>query len=191
MLSLIRLPAVPAIMSPRKTGERMLPVRPMGQYGSTVQRFDVVSSCSVHLRRQRSTMARFAHWRRSVLGAVSVGAALALAAVNTPAASAQDGHGSHARKVGHVWTIIFENKSYESTFTGLNQNSYLWKTLPRYGELLRQYYGTGHYSLDNYISLVSGQAPAPDLQADCPQYTNVAPGYPAADGQVYAGSGCV
>ena len=64
-------------------------------------------------------------------------------------------------KIGHVWTIILENKSYEATFTGLNQNSYLWKTLPSYGELLRQYYGTGHYSLDNYISLVSGQAPAP------------------------------
>ncbi len=94
-------------------------------------------------------------------------------------------------KIGHVWTIILENKSYESTFTGLNQNSYLWKTLPSYGELLRQYYGTGHYSLDNYISLVAGQSPAPDLQADCPQYDNVAPGFPAPDGQVYASNGCV
>ncbi|TQJ08491.1 alkaline phosphatase family protein [Lapillicoccus jejuensis] len=94
-------------------------------------------------------------------------------------------------KIGHVWTIIFENKSFESTFTGLNQNDYLWKTLPSYGELLRQYYGTGHYSLDNYISLVSGQAPAPANQADCPQYVNVAPGFPAPDGQTYASTGCV
>ena len=97
----------------------------------------------------------------------------------------------HAPKVGHVWTIMLENKSYESTFTGLNQNDYLWKTLPSYGALLTQYYGTGHYSLDNYISAVSGQAPAPGNQADCRQYTNVAPGLPAADGQVYASSGCV
>jgi hypothetical protein len=71
--------------------------------------------------------------------------------------------------IGHVWTIILENKSYEATFTGLNQNDYLWKTLPSYGLLLRQYYGTGHFSLDNYISLVGGQAPTPDTQQDCPQ----------------------
>ncbi len=57
-----------------------------------------------------------------------------------------------------------ENKSYEATVTGLNQNDYLWKTLPSYGELLTQYYGTGHYSLDNYISAVSGQGPAPDTR---------------------------
>ena len=94
-------------------------------------------------------------------------------------------------KIGHVWTIILENKSYEATFTGLNQNSYLWKTLPSYGALLRQYYGTGHYSLDNYISLVGGQAPAPDNQRDCPQYQNVAPGFAAPDGQTYASTGCV
>ena len=94
-------------------------------------------------------------------------------------------------KIGHVWTIILENKSYEATFSGLNQNDYLWKTLPSYGELLRQYYGTGHYSLDNYISLVSGQSPAPANQADCAQYTNVAPGFPAPDGQTYASTGCV
>jgi phosphatidylinositol-3-phosphatase len=93
--------------------------------------------------------------------------------------------------IGHVWTIILENKSYESTFTGLNQNDYLWKTLPSYGLLLRQYYGTGHYSLDNYISAVSGQSPAPANQSDCPRYENVEPGLPASDGQTYASTGCV
>ena len=36
--------------------------------------------------------------------------------------------------------------------------------------LLKNYYGTGHFSLDNYISLVSGQATQPDTQADCPYY---------------------
>lgn len=80
---------------------------------------------------------------------------------------------------------------YEASFTGLNQNSYLWKTLPRYGEVLRQYYGTGHFSLDNYISMVGGQAPTPDNQNDCPQYKDVTPGSPAPDGQVYATAGCV
>jgi len=93
--------------------------------------------------------------------------------------------------IKHVWLIILENKSYQASFTGLNQNSYLWKTLPTYGEVLRQYYGTGHFSLDNYISMVGGQAPAPDTQADCPQYTNVVPGTPAPDGQTNAKTGCV
>jgi hypothetical protein len=69
--------------------------------------------------------------------------------------------------VKHVWLIILENKSYDATFTGLNQNSYLWKTLPKQGVLLKNYYGTGHSSQDNYISLVSGQAPEEDTQSDC------------------------
>ena len=66
--------------------------------------------------------------------------------------------------------IILENKSYDASFTGLNDNTYLWKTLPKQGVLLKNYYGTGHFSLDNYISLVSGQATQPDTQADCPVY---------------------
>ncbi len=69
--------------------------------------------------------------------------------------------------VKHVWLIILENKSYDETFTGLNQNSYLWQTLPQQGALLTKYYGTGHFSMDNYISLVSGQAPQYDVQDDC------------------------
>ncbi|HEX3613546.1 MAG TPA: alkaline phosphatase family protein [Sporichthyaceae bacterium] len=124
--------------------------------------------------------------RLSAATAVIVVASLA----GTGAAASATGSSDHAR-IGHVWTILLENKSYEATFSGLNQNDYLWKTLPSYGELLAQYYGTGHYSLDNYISLVGGQAPAPDNQADCPTYKDVAPGTPAQDGQVHATSGCV
>src|ERR1700712_5058369 len=69
--------------------------------------------------------------------------------------------------IEHVWLIILENKSYDATFTGLNQNSYLWKTLPSQGGLLKNYYGTGHFSMDNYMSLVSGQSPVQDTQSDC------------------------
>ena len=75
--------------------------------------------------------------------------------------------GLKAGAVKHVWLIILENKSYDATFTGLNQNSYLWKTLPGQGVLLKNYYGTGHYSQDNYLSLTSGQAPVADTQSDC------------------------
>lgn len=135
--------------------------------------------------------------RRPAAGAFRAAAATAAAAALAfagPAASPASAHGSHGngpKRPGHVWTIILENKSYEATFTGLNQNSYLWKTLPGYGELLRQYYGTGHYSLDNYISAVSGQSPAPDNMDDCPQYKDITPGTAAADGQTLAPHGCV
>ena len=75
--------------------------------------------------------------------------------------------GLKAGQVKHVWLIILENKSYDATFTGLNQNSYLWKTLPAQGVLLKNYYGTGHFSQDNYISMVSGQSAQQDTQSDC------------------------
>jgi hypothetical protein len=75
--------------------------------------------------------------------------------------------------VKHVWLIILENKSYDETFTGLNQNSYLWQTLPQQGALLTNYYGTGHFSMDNYISLVSGQSPSYATQDDCSTTANM------------------
>ncbi len=52
----------------------------------------------------------------------------------------------------------------------MNNNTYLWKTLPSQGVLLKNYHSTGHFSLDNYLSLVGGQAPLTDDQADCPDY---------------------
>ena len=136
-------------------------------------------------------------YRRALAAAIAVGVVVGgvgLAAGVPQLASASPALSTTTYRppqIGHVWTIMLENKSYESTFTGLNQNDYLWKTLPSYGELLTQYYGTGHFSLDNYISAVSGQAPAPANQADCPQYTDVSPGTAAADGQTLASSGCV
>lgn len=110
---------------------------------------------------------------------MAVGAASVLAVGLVPAsgvasASAGLGHqgvsisstGLKAGQVKHVWLIILENKSYDATFTGLNQNSYLWKTLPSQGVLLKNYYGTGHFSQDNYLSMVSGQGPQQDTQSD-------------------------
>src|SRR6516164_6573908 len=102
-----------------------------------------------------------------------VGNAVALGGTQdgTPqGAAGPDGLGIHPGKIKHVWLIILENKSFDATFTGLNNNTYLWKTLPAQGVLLKNYYGTGHFSQDNYVSLVSGQATEPDHQADCPQY---------------------
>jgi phospholipase C len=67
-----------------------------------------------------------------------------------------DGLGIAPGKIKHVWLIILENKSYDASFTGLNNNTYLWKTLPSQGVELKNYYGTGHDSLDNYLSMTSG-----------------------------------
>ena len=113
--------------------------------------------------------------RRAVVVAASVGlvaSGLAFSTVSASAASTQVGTtisstGLSDGQIKHVWLIILENKSYDATFTGLNQNSYLWKTLPSQGALLTNYYGTGHSSMDNYISMVSGQSPQEDTQSDC------------------------
>jgi len=85
----------------------------------------------------------------------------------------REGLGIQPGKIKHVWLIILENKSYDASFTGLNNNTYLWQTLPSQGVLLKNYFGTGHFSLDNYVSMVSGQATQPDTQADCPNYDSV------------------
>jgi hypothetical protein len=81
--------------------------------------------------------------------------------------------GTPVGAIKHVWLIILENKSYDETFTGLNQNSYLWQTLPQQGALLTNYYGTGHFSMDNYIALVSGQSPSYAVQDDCSTTANM------------------
>ncbi|MGN6326556.1 hypothetical protein [Pseudolysinimonas sp.] len=100
-----------------------------------------------------------------IAGLVSIPAVGAAGA--SPSGMTITSTGLQPGQVKHVWTIMLENKSYDATFTGLNQNSYLWKTLPSQGVLLQDYYGTGHFSQDNYESAVSGQSPSADLQSDC------------------------
>jgi hypothetical protein len=102
----------------------------------------------------------------SVAG-VAVPASIAAAAPAKPSGLTISSTGLHPGAIKHVWLIILENKSYDATFTGLNQNSYLWKTLPQQGVLLTKYYGTGHSSQDNYLAMVSGQSPNEDTQEDC------------------------
>jgi phosphatidylinositol-3-phosphatase len=92
--------------------------------------------------------------------------------------------------IKHVFTIVLENENYDSTFGAGSKAPYLSKTLPAQGELLTQYFGTGHASLDNYIAMVSGQGPNPITQADCQFYTDLLPGTIGADGQA-SGMGCV
>ncbi len=93
--------------------------------------------------------------------------------------------------VGHVFTIVLENKDYAKTFGGAGSGSpYLGQDLPARGALLTNYYGTGHLSLDNYISMVSGVAPNIITQSDCQNFQEFIGGPVGADGQA-VGQGCV
>jgi hypothetical protein len=82
-----------------------------------------------------------------------------------------------------------ENKSYEATWTPSSAAAYLAKTLRAQGKLLTNYYATGHASLDNYISMISGQPPNVDTQADCQTFANFV-GAVGPDG-IAVGQGCV
>jgi hypothetical protein len=97
-----------------------------------------------------------------------------------------------ATHVGHLAVLLLENEDFDSTFpaSGTPPAPYLGATLVQHGRLLTQYYGIGHASLDNYIALVSGQAPNPETQADCSYYTDFAGSAGGPDGQA-VGQGCV
>src|SRR2546422_11779944 len=94
-------------------------------------------------------------------------------------------------RIVHIFMISLENKGFDDTFGSTSPAVYLSQQLTQQGQLLRQYYATGHVSLDNYISLVSGQAPNSQTQWDCLIYTDFT-GAPSldADGQA-VGQGCV
>src|SRR3954449_4628569 len=91
--------------------------------------------------------------------------------------------------IRHVFVIVVENEDAATTFGPASPAPYLASTLTRAGAFVPGYYGIGHNSLDNYIAMVSGQAPNTETQADCPVFTDMLPGLPASDGQVI-GQGC-
>jgi hypothetical protein len=104
-----------------------------------------------------------------------------------------------ASNIKHVFMIVLENKSFSDTFGTSAQDPYLQHTLVPMGSLLTEYYGTGHVSLDNYISMISGQAPTQDTDNDClPGFTGATGNFNNVDqtgiapqGQVIANSGCI
>ena len=118
--------------------------------------------------------------------------ALAVALLCLGAARAEELRTGALPPIRHVFLIVLENKSFEAAFGPGSPAPYLARTLPARGALLTQYYATGHWSLDNYIALVSGQAPNPATQRDCPQPIEFQTSTPGLDahGQVL-GFGCV
>jgi len=86
--------------------------------------------------------------------------------------------------------INLENKSYNETWGASSPATYLNQTLRPKGELLGNYYGIGHASLDNYLAQISGQAPNPSTQADCVRYVDFE-STGTADHQQALGKGCI
>jgi len=94
--------------------------------------------------------------------------------------------------IRHVFVLVLENQSYALTFGHDTAAPYLARTLPSRGALLTQYYAIGHASLDNYVAMVSGQAPNAETQLDCPVFRDFRLSAPGLDRNGQAlGSGCV
>jgi phosphatidylinositol-3-phosphatase len=92
--------------------------------------------------------------------------------------------------IKHVFVLVDENESASTTFGPSSPAPYLSKTLVGQGAFLPNYYGIGHLSLDNYIAMVSGQAPNPTTSLDCGTYAEFATPGMSASGQE-TGAGCV
>ena len=127
--------------------------------------------------------------RRALFGATFLLSALTLSAF-VPATSAPESAAAKLPPIKHVFLIVLENESFATTFSANTKAPYLADTLRRAGAFLTQYHGTGHSSLDNYISMISGIAPTPATQADCGRYDAFVETGIAPDGQPI-GRGCV
>jgi hypothetical protein len=143
-------------------------------------------------------------YRRALRVGASAGVALAAVVLGVAVPAAAKTHASTVvraalppGKINHVIVIELENEGFQTTFGPGSVATYLNDTLRK--ELVQNYYGIGHASLDNYIAQVSGQAPTEDTQADCSDngfaFADLVPGTPDADqatnpGQV-DGEGCV
>ena len=92
--------------------------------------------------------------------------------------------------IKHVFVIVLENHAESETFGAGSKAPYLANTLREEGAFIPDYYGIGHSSLDNYIAMISGQAPNPQTQADCiPDFSAIAE-VPLVQGQEPL-AGCV
>ncbi|MEO8909580.1 MAG: alkaline phosphatase family protein [Gemmatimonadaceae bacterium] len=92
--------------------------------------------------------------------------------------------------IRHVFVMVLENQGFDTTFNAHSRAPYLADTLRKAGAFLRQYYGIGHYSLPNYLAMISGVAPSPKTQIDCPHFDDFVETGIARDGQPI-GDGCV
>jgi phospholipase C len=124
---------------------------------------------------------------RLLLRSLLATACVALAAAESGSAQAAT---FRPPPVRHMFVIMLENENYASTFGDPSADPYLATDLPSQGALLEDYYATGHESNDNYISIVSGQPPNIENQADCQIFADFLGGLLLPNG-VETGEGCV
>jgi phosphatidylinositol-3-phosphatase len=117
-----------------------------------------------------------------LMAAATLAPAAALAATPTPTPAPAPIH--------HVFMIVLENEGAATTFGPGSPAPYLSKTLRAAGAYVPNYYGTGHNSNDNYIAMISGQAPNPATQEDCLLFSDFGSNSTGAYGQ-QQGGGCV
>jgi hypothetical protein len=117
-----------------------------------------------------------------------VAAVLALVAGLVPATG--DAAAAPPAPVGHVFVIVLENESADTTFGPGSAAPFLSQTLRAQGAFVPGYYGIGHLSNPNYIAMISGQAPNLQTQLDCQSFDNLFPGKLGAFEQAQ-GTGCV
>lgn len=143
--------------------------------------------------------------RMAARTAVLVLAATALVQANSAFDAGAQGAVTRAAlppgSINNVLVIDLENEDASTTFGPTSPATYLNDTLVPQGELLENYYATGHVSLDNYVAQVSGQAPTPLTDSDClsattgGQYLNVTPGTADPNTTAYPGqvdgNGCI
>jgi hypothetical protein len=92
---------------------------------------------------------------RGVLLAVAGTVLVVSGAVRTAAAAPPGLEG--IPQYDHVVVLVEENHSFDATFGAGSPATYLNGTLKPQGTMADQYFATGHVSLDNYISMTSGQ----------------------------------
>lgn len=122
--------------------------------------------------------------------AAAVASVLSIGALAAPCSDAAIQSGAAVPAIKHVFVIVLENQGFDTTFAPTTHATYLADTLAKEGALLRQYFGIGHFSLDNYIAMVSGLGATAATQMDCPQFVDFVQTGMATDGQPI-GTGCV
>ena len=129
-------------------------------------------------------------WHRPWAGALlTLVCAVALQGCATGAASAARAARDTPPPIRHVFIVVLENEEYDSSFGDQSPAQYL-KDLRKQGAALPNYYGTSHYSLGNYLALISGQAPSVAINMDCEVFEDFVASGTTANGQAI-GKGCV
>jgi phosphatidylinositol-3-phosphatase len=124
-----------------------------------------------------------------LLALVAIAGAILLGLEFVPQSGASS---SSLPAVKHVFLIVLENEDEATTFGAASPAPYLAKTLVSEGALIPNYYSIGHNSLDNYIAMISGQAPDVATQNDCGTFSSFVASSPSLDSDGQAvGSGCV